>query len=302
MLLAIRIEVDSLAATRDNLPPLVEALQACGAGASFFINMGPDRAGKAVSKLFDIGSSKAQIKLNRSLARAHGWARLYGSLLPSPEIGKQAGDALRALQEAGFELGLLSWDRVQWAQQIAQADEAWVERHLHCASQAFEKLFGQPAKGLALPGWQANRAAFRLAQRMGFDYMSASRGSLPHRAVLDGEPVSLTQLPTTLPTLAELISRPGEEGSAVDALLARSERLPLTGQVFSLHLQRDAGKRLPLLRQLFAGWQAQGYELASLQRLHSVLKRDALPWHRVQAAPLAPFCGQRMQQGLVFPD
>lgn len=303
MLLALRVEVDSLAAANHALPSLLTALQTTGAEASFFINLGPDRAARSGGPLFQVGESKLQRQLNLKQAGPKGMARLYGLLMPAPQLHKEAKQALQSIAAAGFETGLLAWDRVSWVREIAGASEAWVEEELKAGLFAFEQLFGERAKGLALPQWRSNRAAFRLAQRLGFDYLSASRGSRPHLAVVEGEPVNLAQLPTTLPTLSELIGAEGcDEQGAVEHLLKLTQSVPLTGHVFTIQLSADGGKRLPLLAQLFAAWQAQGHELSSLGKLHRFQQRDALPWHAVQQQAWPGYQGLLTVQGVAFPN
>jgi undecaprenyl phosphate-alpha-L-ara4FN deformylase len=51
-----------------------------------------------------------------------------------------------------------------------------------------------------------NRHALRLTQRLGFCYASDCRGKFPFIPVIDGEIVLCPQLPTTLPTLDELLA------------------------------------------------------------------------------------------------
>ncbi|MGQ5525234.1 hypothetical protein ACUHMQ_18500 [Chitinimonas sp. PSY-7] len=303
MLLALRVEVDSLTAARDTLPQFLDTLTRIRANASFFINIGPDQAGKARGKLFRVGENKQQIHNNFKLSGPHGLARLYGYLLPAPKLISSAASQLQAIKAAGFETGLLAWDRVKWIQGIADADEAWVRTELQAGCDAMESLFGERPSGLALPGWRGSKVAMRLAQRLGFVYVSASRGSQPHLAVTDGEPISLPQLPTSLPTLSELIGLAGrDEQGAADYLLHLTADAPAIGHVFTLSLSADGGKRLPLLQQILTGWQEQGYELVSLQHLHQHTHNHVLPWHNTQQREWPAYEGLLTIQGPAFPS
>ncbi|HEY9102122.1 4-deoxy-4-formamido-L-arabinose-phosphoundecaprenol deformylase [Chitinimonas sp.] len=302
MLLALRIEVDSLAAARQAVPPLLSMLQTAGAQASFYFNMGPDRSGRARGPLFQVGEHKRQIRQNRQLSGPHGAARLYGWLLPSPEVYRQAGAVIESVKQAGYEVGVGAWDRVAWVKQIAGADQRWVRQELQAALHAYETLLGEPGRSLAAPGWRTNRPALRLEQLLGMEYGSDTRGTHPFLPVVDGEPIRVPQLPTTLPTLAELIgSGSHDEQSAVEALLARTAQIPLTGHVFTIHAARDGGKRLPVLQRLIAGWQQQGHELASLHRLLGMLQQAKLPWHCVEQRAWPGYAGLLSVQGEPFP-
>ncbi|QDQ25248.1 polysaccharide deacetylase family protein [Chitinimonas arctica] len=302
MLLALRIEVDSLAAARDITPRLLGLLRDHDAKASFFFAMGPDRSGRTGGPLFEVGESRQQIRLNRQLNGPRGAARWYGSLIPAPELVKHAADAIRAVRDAGFETGLRGWDRVNWIKCIAGAEASWVRGELEAACHAYEAVLGEAPHAIALPGWRVNRAALRLEQQLGLHYASDTRGKHPFLPVIEGEPVRVLQLPTTLPTLSELIGAGNRDGTAaVDDLLAMTERIPLTGHVFTIQAHGDGGKRLPLLQRLLAGWREQGLELASLQRLSEILDPAKLPWHTVELRAWPGHGGLLALQGEAFP-
>jgi len=86
------------------------------------------------------------------------------------------------------------------------------------------------------------------------------------------------QLPTTLPTLDELLGRalPGGEDPVAHLLrLTLSE--PRRDHVFTLHAELEGRRLAPWLARLLAGWKAQGYEFTSLGAYHAGLDREALP-------------------------
>src|SRR5258707_251076 len=76
---------------------------------------------------------------------------------------------------------------------------------LACAR--FREIFGRPAVVLGAAGWQMNAHAYRAEAELGFRYASDARGRSPYQPVIDGKPAGCVQLPTTLPTLDELIGR-----------------------------------------------------------------------------------------------
>ena len=39
---------------------------------------------------------------------------LYGTLLPGPDIGKKCAAEMRAVRDAGFEVGIHCWDHARW--------------------------------------------------------------------------------------------------------------------------------------------------------------------------------------------
>jgi undecaprenyl phosphate-alpha-L-ara4FN deformylase len=131
--------------------------------------------------------------------------RLYGLLLPAPDIGVRGADRMRQARDAGFEVGIHAWNRVRWEKLVPTADNAWIEAEMEQASRRFAAVFGAQAQAHAAPGWRMNRHALRLTQRLGFCYASDCRGNFPFIPVVDGELVHCPQVPTTLPTLDELL-------------------------------------------------------------------------------------------------
>ncbi|MGH8759084.1 MAG: polysaccharide deacetylase family protein, partial [Burkholderiales bacterium] len=93
---------------------------------------------------------------------------LYGTLLPAPDIGRKCADTMRSVRDAGFEVGIHTWDHVLWQDKVAAADAEWTRRQMELACDRFEEIFGEPARVHGAAGWQMNRHAYRLTQRLGF--------------------------------------------------------------------------------------------------------------------------------------
>src|SRR5262245_55832083 len=146
MKLSLRIVAATLRGARDHAPQLAELLTRREADATFYFNLGPHRPAP--------------------------W-------LPGREIAGRAGDAIKRIRNAGFEVGVYGWDTVRWARRIAPGNDAWIERAMRRASERFEALLGERPRTHAAPGWRMTRHAFRLTQRLGFAYCSDTRGQTP---------------------------------------------------------------------------------------------------------------------------
>ena len=106
------------------------------------------------------------------------------------------------------------------------------------------------------------------------------------------------QLPTTLPTLDELINRDGITlDNIADHMLTLTADAPATGHVYTLHAELEGGKWMPVFEQLLAGWQAQGYELVSMQQYLQGLTAGALPRHEVVMREVEGRIGKFALQG-----
>src|SRR5262245_40022180 len=223
MQLALKIDVDTLRGTREGVPALVSLLRKHEAGATFLFSLGPDHTGRAIKRVFRSGFFG---KVRRtSVVRHYGVKTLlYGTLLPAPDIGRRAANVMRATRDAGFEVGVHTWDHVRWQDGVAGADAAWTQAEMQRACERFTGIFGAAPLVHGAAGWQMNIHALRLTQRLGFEYCSDGRGAFPHLPVWNGELVRCPQLPTTLPTLDELIGREGTDESNVAAHLLERTR------------------------------------------------------------------------------
>jgi len=301
MKLALKIDVDTLRGTLQGVPRLAELLRREGAGATFLFSLGPDHTGRALRRVFRRGFMR---KVSRTSVLEHYGLRtlLYGTLLPGPDIGVRARDAMRGARDDGFECGIHTWDHVRWQDGVAFADEAWTRREMDLACERYAEIFGERSLAWGAAGWQTNAHALRLTQRLGFGYASDTRGTHPFVPVWNGEIVACPQIPTTLPTLDELIGRDGlTAGNVADHVLALTREPPLrTGHVYTLHAELEGGRLLPVFERLVAGWREQGYELLSMRDYCDGLELQHLPHHDLVWGEVPGRSGELALQGPGF--
>jgi undecaprenyl phosphate-alpha-L-ara4FN deformylase len=299
--LALKIDVDTYRGTREGVPKLVELLQRYEAGATFLFSLGPDHTGRAIKRALRPGFMK---KVSRTSVLEHyGFKTLmYGTLLPGPDIGAKCADTLRRVRDAEFEVGIHTWDHVKWQDGVASADAAWTERQMRLALDRFATVFGEPARVHGAAGWQMNRHAFRLTQRLGFGFASDTRGTHPFLPVWDAEVSLCPQLPTTLPTLDELIGLDGiTRENVADRLLAQTAASERPLEVFTLHAELEGMKLSGVLDRLLAGWRAQGWALVALRDAFAALETKRLPHHTVRLLEVPGRSGTLACQGPAFP-
>ena len=300
MKLALKVDVDTFRGTAGGVPTLVEILQKHAAGATFFFSLGPDHTGRAIRRVFRRGFLG---KVSRTSVRTHYGIKtlLYGTLLPSPDIGKRAAQAMRQAREAGFEVGIHSWDHVDWQDKVVRAVGPWTEREMRRAVLRFHDVFGAAPAAHGAAGWQMNVHALRLTQRLGFAYSSDTRGSCPFVPVCRAEIVACPQIPTTLPTLDELIGLDGtDDDNVAERLLALTAGTPDAGHVYTLHAELEGGKLAPVFERLLAGWREQGYELVSLREVADALDLKRLPRHEMVMGEIPGRSGEVAVQGPEF--
>jgi undecaprenyl phosphate-alpha-L-ara4FN deformylase len=277
MRLALKVDVDTLAGTRNGVPELLRLLDRHGLRATFLFSLGPDHTGRAVRRIFRPGFFS---KVRRTSVVSHYGLRtlLYGTLLPGPDIGRRAAEVMRSVAAAGHEVGVHAFDHVTWQDRVAGADADWTRRQIDLARGRFAEVFGRDASVHGAAGWQMSSSAYRAEAEAGFRYASDTRGRCPYRPVVDGVPVACLQLPTTLPTLDELIGRDDlPEPTPVETLTAVTRRGAETGHVFTLHAEIEGGRLIDAFDELLSTWRAQGYTLGTLEESVLALDRSRVP-------------------------
>jgi peptidoglycan/xylan/chitin deacetylase (PgdA/CDA1 family) len=274
--IALKIDVDTLVGTQIGVPALAAMCTRLGVQASFLFSLGPDHTGRALRRVFRPGFlSKVQ---RTSVVEHYGIKTLlYGVLLPGPDIGRRCAPILREVRDRGFEVGVHTWDHVLWQDFVMHRDAAWTEKLLRLAFERHREIFGSDPAVHCAAGWQMNAHAFIFEDQFGFQYASDTRGTAPFRPRVEGRDINCVQLPTTLPTLDELIGRDDlSGGTPVSHLLHLTATQP-RDHVFTLHAELEGRRLAPLFEQLISGWRTQGYRLTSLGEYHASLDRAALP-------------------------
>jgi peptidoglycan/xylan/chitin deacetylase (PgdA/CDA1 family) len=298
--LALKVDVDTYRGTRDGVPRLVELLRRHEAGATFLFSLGPDHTGRAIKRVFRKGFVG---KVRRTSVVSHyGLATLlYGTLWPGPDIGGRCADIMRSVRDAGFEVGIHTYDHVKWQDGVGEADAAWTRKQMELACACFRDIFGADPKVHGAAGWQMNRHAYRLTQMLGFDYCSDTRGTQPFVPVYQAEIIACPQLPTTLPTLDELIGTDGlSESNVAQRVLDLSRDALPSGHVYTLHAELEGRKLMPVFEQLLQGWKDMGVKLVSLADYFEGLPNKNLPRHEVVTGEVPGRSGTVALQGSEF--
>src|SRR5262245_18417458 len=278
---ALKTDVDTLRGTLEGVPRLLDLLRRMEACATFYFSVGPDHTGRALRRVFRRGFLG---KVRRTSVLEHYGLRtlLYGTLLPGPHIGKYAAAVMRSVRDAGFEVGLHSYDHVRWQDGVATADESWTDTEFEKGVAAFRAVFGHAPESHAAAGWQVNPRVLALESRYQLRYASDTRGATPFLPQMHGVLSECVQLPTTLPTLDELIGLEGNTpDDAVEAILTATRTRPAMDHVFTLHAELEGQRLMPQFERLLEGWKSQGFELVAMRDLFKRLRADQLRRHEI---------------------
>jgi peptidoglycan/xylan/chitin deacetylase (PgdA/CDA1 family) len=299
---ALKVDVDTLRGTLQGVPPLAALLRRLGVGATFYFSVGPDHTGRALKRVLRPGFLR---KVRRTSVASHYGIRtlLYGTLLPGPNIGARAGHVMRAVRDAGFDVGVHCHDHVRWQDGVLHADAAWTRRQFERAISAFAAVFGEPPRSHAAAGWQINAHVLQLEQEFGLAFASDTRGSRPFRPTMAGIAGQCVQIPTTLPTFDELIGVDGRDAAAAAADVLRITRAaPASAHVFTLHAELEGMQLLPQFEWLVRAWVEEGCVLVAMRDVAARLGSDATPRHDIDFDEVPGRSGLLAVQGRCLAD
>ena len=207
--IALKVDVDTYAGTRDGVPRLLAILGDHGIRATFYFSMGPDNSGKAIRRIFTRKGFLRKMLRTRAPSAYGLKTMLYGTLLPPPLIAASFPEVLRETARQGHEVGIHCWDHVKWHDLLPWFPKPVTAMELGRAGSQFETIFGRRATTTAAPGWTVSPDSLEVQDAMGLDYCSDSRGSRPFYPVMAGRSFRTLQIPTTWPTMDEIL---GENG------------------------------------------------------------------------------------------
>jgi peptidoglycan/xylan/chitin deacetylase (PgdA/CDA1 family) len=261
--LFLKLDIDTYVGTREGVPNLLRLLDRQRARATFFISLGPDHSGKAITRIFRRKGFLAKMFRTRAPGMYGLKTMLYGTLLPAPLIGRRCAAELKAIPAAGHEVALHAWDHVGWHDGLDGMMPEQVRAEYARGWDAFTGIFGVPPRAVAAPGWTATPASLALHDERGLAYASDGRGNSPFRPDMGGQSFRTVQVPTTLPTLDEILGRDGVTRENFPARVLQRLR-PDALNVFGGHGEAEGRGYQAGFSALLEGARAAGYRLLPL--------------------------------------
>ncbi len=169
---------------------------------------------------------------------------LYGTLLPAPLIGERCASVIASVAKAGHETGVHAWDHVGWHDNLDRWPEAKVRDQAGRAHEAYERLFGRPARSAAAAGWMATSVSLSAEEERGLLYTSNSRGGGPFFPEITGRVFRTLEIPSTLPTLDETLA--WEHFHSDDDQRGYYRNAVRGTEVHTIHTEVEGRSKLPL--------------------------------------------------------
>ena len=292
MKLAIKIDIDTLRGYLEGLPRLLDILKAHDVRASVFFSMGPDNSGKAIRRIFRRGFIR---KMFRTKApTAYGIKTLlYGTLLPAPMIAASKPDLIRRTVDEGHDCGIHSWDHVYWQDNLPRLTTDTIRTQLERAFSQFEDYAGFRPDSCAAPGWQVTPESLSVQDELGLTYCSDTRGYSPFVPEMDGKIFATPQIPSTLPTLDEILGdvKPEDVSSYYAGLLKPGLN------VHTIHTEMEGGMMHWTFSDFLDRCRDMGVEFLTLKE---AVKESDLPRCRVVMGEIPGRAGKvalQLQEG-----
>jgi undecaprenyl phosphate-alpha-L-ara4FN deformylase len=170
---------------------------------------------------------------------------MYGLVLPGPEITKRNLPVIREIIEQGHELGIHGLDHVYWHDHIKHMGQEQTHAILGKAVEVYRECAGSKPVSFAAPGWMINAHALAFFENNGFPYSSDTLGRTPFLPVMAGRRFTIMQLPSTLPTLDEMVGLEGNDDvSLADYFLGcLNDGL----NILSVHTELEGNRRTAFL-------------------------------------------------------
>ena len=266
MRIALKVDVSSCQGAEQGVYNLLELLQQYDVKASFFF-----------STSLAPGSSGIFHALSRA-REVFGKASRFEETAPSPALSR----AVLAVLEAGHDAGVSARDSDAWIKHAAFAGEDWTRLQLALAMDTMQQIIGQAPMMFGAAGWQVNSHLMAQEEKLGFSFASDTRGKYPYYPVLQNVRSNCPQIPTTLPTLSEMLGRAGIDASNVHEYLYSESRYVLPqGHVYSAQANLEGIEHLDIMEKLLVMWKGQEGEVRSLSKIYQELDLNTLPTHQI---------------------
>jgi len=294
---ALKIDVDTHQGLSEGVPRLMRALDSERITASFYTAMGPDNSGRAIVRAFRNRGFLSKMMRTKAVSMYGLRTVLSGTVLPSRPIALAFPETLREIERAGFELGVHGYDHVRWQDRIDSLNEDEIRAELEDAFEAFRAVTGRPARAFAAPGWRTNTAASILLDEAKLAYRSDTRGYAPYRCAVDGRVLATLEIPTTLPTLDEVMGRPGlsEPRAIFDFYLKLFK--PDALNVHTIHAETEGMGQLDFFVELIRALKGRGVKFVQVAEIGSRLKASELPVCEIARAEIEGRAGWIAAQG-----
>jgi undecaprenyl phosphate-alpha-L-ara4FN deformylase len=296
MEVALKVDVDTHQGLGEGVPRLMRVLADLDVTATFLVAMGPDNAGRAIVRVLKNPGFLKKMRRTRAVSMYGLRTVLSGTVLPARPIALAFPNVMRDLARAGFELGVHGYDHVRWQDQLDAIGEVGIRGEIEDAFEAFRAVMGEPSRCFAAPGWRTSAVALRTLDAIGLDYRSDTRGTAPYLCMKAGEAFATPEIPTTLPTLDEVMGPALADGASISRFYLDQMKTDALN-VHTIHAETEGASQIETFVALIRALKDRGARFVQLREAAEALDRAALPICEVVRSTLPGRAGWISAQG-----
>ncbi len=246
-IISLKIDVDTERGTKEGVPNLLKLFKELDIPATFLFALGPDNTGRALKRIFRPGFLKKAARSN--VVGMYGIKTLLnGVLWPGPHIAKRHANIMQKVREENHETGIHCYDHIRWQDGVQNMSPAEVSAEFQKACNVYTEVFKTNPLSAGAAGWQANAKSLAAYDAANLLYGSDGRGTHPFYPRVEQHVFKTIQIPTTLPTLDELLGRPEyPENSLINYYISLLK--PDQINIFTMHAEIEGMAKLAWFRE-----------------------------------------------------
>ena len=280
MRVSLIVSVEDVAGFQTGLPNILSLLDQYNIQATFLFSLGFDNTGIRIKNLYRPSILSRQLPVKQ---------KLYGTLLPPAALGKKHVDLLRQCAARGHDVGIKSYDSVNWQLHASDAGADWTKRHLTWSIESFQDIFDKTPVIHAASGFVINKHLLELEQQLGFQIAMDSRGKTAFYPEYLGIKNNVLQLPITLPAIEELLETPEITLDNVhEYLFAESQQQLPQGQLYEVRAAYEGRAWLSILEKMIVMWRSSQWEFNRVTEVVKQLDKDTIATHQLGWAKYQP--------------
>lgn len=239
-LIGIKVDVDTYKGMRKGVPILLDLFRKYNIRVSFFVPTGKDHTGWTAKRVFTRKGFLKKAGRVGVLSTYGIKTLLYGLLLPGPEIARKSTGLLHEIIDRGHELGIHGHDHVYWHDHIKHLSDRKTREELVKSLSTYREIIKKDPQSFAAPGWMINPYALCFFEENNFVYTSNTRGVSPFFPVMSDKSFKILEIPTTLPTLDEVVGVAGYDIETLVNLYMNSLKDGLN--ILTVHTELEGNK------------------------------------------------------------
>ena len=239
--------------------------------------MGPDNSGRAIIRVIRNRGFLSKMFRTKAVSMYGLRTVLSGTLLPSRPIALAFPEVMRDLNARASKSAsmatIMSDGRIS---SIASATKTSA-MNSPTRSRPIARSSGTPARSFAAPGWRTNDSALLALDEANLAYRSDTRGRAPYRCIVEGRILKTIEIPTTLPTLDEVMGLPEIPDAAAAHRFYLEQFKDDALNVHTVHAETEGMGQLEMFTALLRALKERGAEFVRLEEVSASLDADELP-------------------------